>query len=79
MPNALKGSRYLKEHPEARAADLNEALVDPEIKGIINCIGGDDAHTIIPFINSQNIKNILKYLVAILIQLHCIYYSIKWV
>lgn len=60
MPNALKGSRYLKEHPEARAADLNEALVDPEIKGIINCIGGDDAHTIIPFINSQNIKKYPK-------------------
>lgn len=57
MPNALKGSQYLKQHPEARAADLNEALLDQEVKAIINCIGGNDAHTIIPYIDSKLITS----------------------
>ncbi len=42
MPNALRGRAYLKDHPEARAADLKAAFVDPAIKAIICAIGGDD-------------------------------------
>lgn len=31
MPNALKGVEYLKNHPEARAADLKSALDMPRL------------------------------------------------
>lgn len=40
MPNALKGIAYIRAHPEQRAADLNDALRDDEVKAIISCIGG---------------------------------------
>lgn len=42
MANALKGSAYLANHPEARAADLKQAFFDPSIKGIVCAIGGDE-------------------------------------
>lgn len=48
MPNALKGIEYLKEHPEARAADLKQAFTDPSIAGIICAIGGDDTYRLLP-------------------------------
>lgn len=50
MPNALKGITYLEKHPEARAADLKNAFLDPEIKGIITAIGGDDTYRLLPFL-----------------------------
>ena len=34
MPNALKGSDFLKNHPEKRAEDLMQAFQDPKIKGL---------------------------------------------
>ena len=48
MPNALKGSRYLYEHPEARAADWMDAFRDRDVKAIFNAIGGDDAIRLLP-------------------------------
>ena len=33
MPNALKGSEFIYEHPEARAQDLMDAFKDESIKG----------------------------------------------
>ena len=50
MPNALKGVDYLFNHPEERAADLKQAFMDPEIKGIICAIGGDDTYKTIPYL-----------------------------
>lgn len=50
MPNALKGIDYLKEHPEERAKDLKQAMADPEIKGIICAIGGDDTYRLLPYL-----------------------------
>lgn len=50
MPNSMKGIEYLKEHPEARAADLKMAFLDKDIKMIITAIGGDDTYTTIPFL-----------------------------
>ena len=32
MPNALRGSEYLYRHPQARAQDLMEAFLNPEVK-----------------------------------------------
>ena len=57
MPNALKGIKYLYEHPEARAADLNSAFENKEIKAIFSMIGGDDSIRIIPYINQKVIRD----------------------
>lgn len=50
MDNALKDMDYLENHPEARAHDLKQAFMNPEIKGIINAIGGDDTYKTIPYL-----------------------------
>lgn len=50
MKNALKGIKYLKEHPEKRAEDLKEAFMDNSIKGIICAIGGDDTYSLLPYL-----------------------------
>lgn len=57
MPNALKGSDYLKEHPEARARDLMNAFLDKNIKAIFCNIGGDDTIRLLPYIDFNIIKN----------------------
>ena len=57
MPNALKGSKYLYEHPEARAKDLMDAFCDKEVKAIISMIGGDDTIRLLPYIDYDIIKN----------------------
>ncbi len=57
MPNALKGSDYIYNHPEERARDLMEAFSDSSIKAIICAIGGDDAIRLLPYINYDVIKN----------------------
>ncbi len=57
MPNALKGIKYLDEHPEARAKDLMDAFKDKEVKAIICNIGGDDTIRLLPYINFDIIKN----------------------
>ena len=40
---ALAEPDWLAAHPEARAADLMEALKDPSIHAIFSTIGGDDS------------------------------------
>ena len=57
MPNALKGSDFIYEHPELRAKDLMDAFQDKSIKGIICAIGGDDTIRLLPFIDYDIIKN----------------------
>lgn len=57
MPNALKGVKYLDEHPEARASDLMDAFRDPSIKAIFNAIGGEDTIRLLPYIDFDVIRN----------------------
>ncbi len=57
MPNALKGIKYLYDHPEARAEDLMEAFKDESIKGIFCAIGGNDTIRLLPYIDYDIIKN----------------------
>lgn len=57
MPNALKGSKFIYEHPEARAKDLMDAFKDETIKGIFCAIGGDDTVRLLPYINYDVIKD----------------------
>ena len=44
MPNALKDMDYLEAHPEARASDLKDAIMDKDVKMIITAIGGLDTY-----------------------------------
>lgn len=57
MPNTLKGTQYIYEHPEARAKDLMDAFQDKTIKGIFCAIGGDDTIRLLPYMDYDVIKN----------------------
>ncbi len=57
MPNALKGSKFIYEHPELRAKDLMDAFSDKTINGIFCAIGGDDTIRTLPYIDFDIIKN----------------------
>ena len=54
MPNAAKGHACLSAHPEARAADLLQALQDPEVDIILTDIGGDDTYRLLPYLFDDN-------------------------
>lgn len=56
-PNALAGSDFLYEHPEARAEDFMWAMQDKKINGIICMMGGDDSYRVLPYIDLNVIKN----------------------
>lgn len=57
MPNALKGSKFIYEHPELRAKDWMDAFSDKSIKAIFSAIGGDDTIRLLPYIDFDIIKN----------------------
>ena len=56
-PNALAGSVFLYEHPEARANDLKWALENENVSGIICMMGGDDSYRVLPYIDIAIIRN----------------------
>lgn len=56
-PHALMGSEYLYEHPEVRAGDLHWALENPEVKGIITNMGGDDSYRLLPYLDYELIRS----------------------
>lgn len=57
MKNSLKGIEYLYNHPEKRAEDFMEAILNKDIKGIICNIGGDDTIRLLPYIDFKAIAN----------------------
>lgn len=57
MPNALKGSDFIYNHPEARAQDLMDAFKDESIKAVFCAIGGIETIRILPYIDFEVIKN----------------------
>lgn len=56
-PNSMKGSEYLERYPEARAEDIMWAFSNPDIKGIIANIGGNDSIKVIPYIDVDVLHN----------------------
>ena len=50
MPHALKGTDYVRAHPEKRAEDLLAAFRDPETDMILCAIGGDDTYRLLPYL-----------------------------
>ena len=64
FPTARADDRFLSANPRARAADINDAFADPEVKAIFASIGGDDAIRILPFLDQQIIKSNPKILMG---------------
>lgn len=56
MTNTLKGSDFIYNNPQARVDDLHEAFSNPEIKGIICCIGGDDSVRLVDLVDYDLIR-----------------------
>ena len=61
FPNARSDADFLWKNPETRAKDLNAAFADPEVKGIIASIGGDDSIRILPFLDKELIQKNPKF------------------
>lgn len=65
FPTTKLDSDALWRDPARRAADLNDAFADPEIKAIISTIGGEDSIRILPYLDvdlaRSNPKILLGY------------------
>lgn len=64
MENTLTGSEFVYNNPEKRAKDLMNAFLDPSIKGIITCIGGNDSIRMLPYIDFDVIAKHPKVLIG---------------
>ena len=50
-PHATRDPSWLRDNPQARAADLHWALENPEVRGIVSAVGGDDSIRILPHLD----------------------------
>lgn len=57
FPNTKEDPDFIRKNPKARAKDINDAFADKEVKVIIASIGGEDSIRILPFLNTEIIKN----------------------
>jgi muramoyltetrapeptide carboxypeptidase LdcA involved in peptidoglycan recycling len=55
--HALRDPQWLRRNPEARAADLMDAFMNPKVSGIISTIGGEESIRILPFIDATIIRD----------------------
>ncbi|MFP4643953.1 MAG: S66 peptidase family protein [Spirochaetales bacterium] len=51
MPHTLSDPEWIYRNPRARADDLMQAFADPQIKGIVSTIGGDESIRLLPWID----------------------------
>lgn len=59
--HALMGLDYIKNHPEARAADLIRAYSNPDVDMILCAIGGDDTYRLLPYLfKNDGLKNVVN-------------------
>lgn len=56
FPTATKSDEYLQANPAERAQDIEEAFRDPEIRGIIATIGGNDQIKILPHLDPEVLR-----------------------
>ncbi len=54
----------LHDSPRRRAEDLNAAFTDPEVRAIVASIGGDDCVRLLPYLDTQIIKDNPKVLMG---------------
>ena len=64
MPHTLSDPQWISRNPEARADDLMQAFADPDIKGIVATIGGDDSIRLLPWIDESVIASNPKVFVG---------------
>ncbi|MBI0583743.1 MAG: LD-carboxypeptidase [Methanomassiliicoccus sp.] len=64
MPHTRSPQYYLRWYPHARAADIDQAFMDPDIDGIIASIGGDDSVRALPFLNTDALMKNPKVLMG---------------
>ena len=57
MPHALKGSRFVYEHPELRARDLMDAFRDDTVQAVFSAIGGDDSIRLLPYVDGAVLRD----------------------
>ena len=53
IPVEYPTTRTVGATPQARAADINAAFADPDIRGILAVIGGEDQITVIPHLDAE--------------------------
>jgi muramoyltetrapeptide carboxypeptidase LdcA involved in peptidoglycan recycling len=56
MAHTLDPPEVVHANPRARAEDLMAAFADPEIRGIVSTIGGDDSLRILPWLDLEVIR-----------------------
>ena len=56
-PNSMRGEKYLRENPAARAEDLLWAFEKEKIKAVIANIGGNDSERVLPYLKDGGIKS----------------------
>jgi muramoyltetrapeptide carboxypeptidase LdcA involved in peptidoglycan recycling len=56
VPVELPTTRQLGASAEARAADINAAFADPEIRAVLAVIGGEDQITVIPHLDPEPLR-----------------------
>ncbi len=54
--HSLRSADWIYKNPEARANDLMEALLDPNIKAIISNVGGEDSVRTLPYVDFNVIR-----------------------
>ncbi|MDE6727823.1 MAG: LD-carboxypeptidase [Oscillospiraceae bacterium] len=54
-PNALRGTKYLHDNPQARAEDFLWAFENKTVKAIIANIGGSDSVRLLPFLSAKTV------------------------
>ncbi|MBO0810673.1 MAG: LD-carboxypeptidase [Microlunatus sp.] len=56
VPVEYPTTRRLGATPQERAADLNAAFADPEIRAVLATIGGEDQLTVIPHLDAEAVR-----------------------
>lgn len=64
FPTARADADFLRNNPQIRAKDINDAFADPNVKAIFTSIGGIDSVRILPFVNKNLIMNNPKILMG---------------
>lgn len=64
FPTARADPDFLYENPQRRAADVNDAFLDPNVEAIISSIGGDDSIRILPYLDDNAVRSHPKILMG---------------
>src|SRR5881275_125188 len=56
VPVEYPTTRQLGASAQARAADLNAAFADPEIRAVLATVGGEDQITVVPHLDPEPVR-----------------------